>query len=59
MNWFGWLRRDRRYRFERVVGPCASMAECSRLLVVVPSLHGGGCRRRFLGGYRCYRSAEG
>src|SRR6516165_8060668 len=27
--------------------------------VVVPSLHGGGCRRRFLGGNRCYRSAEG
>jgi hypothetical protein len=32
VNWFGWLCLDRRHHWERVVGPCSSMAECSRLL---------------------------
>jgi hypothetical protein len=32
MTWFGWLRRDRRHRWQRACGPCASLAQCSRLL---------------------------
>lgn len=31
-DWFGWLRKDRRHHWERVVGPCGTMAECSRRL---------------------------
>lgn len=31
-SWYGWLRRDRRHKWRRVCGPCATMAECSRQL---------------------------
>ncbi|MHB1422133.1 MAG: hypothetical protein ACYC3I_02830 [Gemmataceae bacterium] len=31
-NWYGWLRRNRRCKWQRVCGPCDSMPECSRQL---------------------------
>ncbi len=37
-EWYGWLRRDRRHKWQRVCGPCGTLSECSRLL-------GGEARR--------------
>lgn len=31
-EWYGWLRRDRRHKWQRVCGPFSTMAECSRAL---------------------------
>lgn len=30
--WYGWLRRDACHNYQRVVGPCSTLAECSRQL---------------------------
>jgi hypothetical protein len=38
--WYGWLRKDKRHRWRCVVGPCTSMAECSRLLGAVAQRRG-------------------
>jgi hypothetical protein len=31
-TWYGWGRRRKGGRWARLVGPCGSMGECSRLL---------------------------
>jgi len=31
-EWYGWLRRDRRHKWQRVCGPCPTLVECSRQL---------------------------
>lgn len=34
LQWYGWLRRDRRYKWRQVCGPCLTLEDCSRLLSV-------------------------
>lgn len=31
-QWYGWMRRDRRHKWQRVCGPCTTMAECAKRL---------------------------
>jgi hypothetical protein len=38
--WYGWLRKDNRHRWRCVVGPCAQMSECARLLGAVAQRQG-------------------
>jgi hypothetical protein len=33
-EWYGWLRRDRRHKWERVCGPFPTIGECSKALGV-------------------------
>jgi hypothetical protein len=52
-SWYGWMRRDRRHKWQRIIGPCSTMADCSRQLGAAAKRQGIPDRNTFMttGGY--------
>jgi hypothetical protein len=59
MNWYGWLRRDRRHKWERVCGPYSTIGECSRQLGIELAKRGLLERYSCMTTGACPRDTEG